>query len=89
MAMLGRGGELGATAGQLLQLWDVMLAGNRKVGKEREVKAQATPTKYSFKEGVLCASTSTTWNAVRCCSVVFCQLICSEMIIRRHTDAEC
>ena len=84
VAMQGRGGEHGATAGQLLQLWDVMLAGNRKVGKEREVKAQATPTKYSFKEGVLCASTSTNTD----CSVVFCQLICS-MCLRRYTDAEC
>jgi len=47
------GGEQGETAAEMLTLWENMLGGNWKVGKDREKRAKATASKYTVPASVL------------------------------------
>ena len=49
----GAGGEEGEVAVEMMALWEAMLAGDWKVGKDRERRANANPSKYQIPASVL------------------------------------
>lgn len=51
--MRGASGEEGEIATEMLTLWEGMLAGDWKVGKDRERRANAKPSKYTMPASVL------------------------------------
>lgn len=51
--MRSAGGQEGDVASEMITLWEAMLAGNWKVGKDRERRANANPSKYTVPASVL------------------------------------